>query len=114
MTVFEDIAGLMNQAKQVHLIEEQDETYVRNQVLHLLDFQAFLEQLTSVSNIMLPIFLVKLISNVIQDNVIADVFDAKEMLTEKKMVCAIALPSHHHHYFGVKYEVPPQAATDYF
>lgn len=114
MTVFEDIAGLMNQAKQVHLIEEQDETYVRNQVLHLLDLQAFPEQLTSATNDTIPNLLEKLISYAIQENVIADVFDDKEMLTAKIMDCFVARPSTIQHYFDEKYEASPQAATDYF
>src|SRR5699024_7758218 len=93
MTVFEDIAGLMNQAKQVHLIEEKDETYVRNQVLHLLDFQAFPEQLAYATNITIPNLLEKLISYDIQENVIADVLDDKEMLNSKIMDYFVARPS---------------------
>src|SRR5699024_11699858 len=56
----------------------------------------------------------KLISYAIQENVIADVFDDKEMLTAKIMDCFVARPSTIQHYFDGKYEASPQAATEYF
>src|SRR5699024_90425 len=114
MTVFENIAGLINQAKKVHLIEEQDETYARNQVLHLLELQAFTEQLAAATNDTIRILLEQLISYAIQENVIADVFDDKEMLTAKIIDCFVARPSTIQHYFDEKYKASPQAATDYF
>src|SRR5699024_11938008 len=85
-----------------------------NQVLHLLDLQAFPEQLTSATNDTIPNLLEKLISYAIQENVIADVFDDKEMLTAKIMDCFVARPSTIQHYFDEKYEAFPQAATNYF
>src|SRR5699024_12834692 len=56
----------------------------------------------------------KIIASVIQENVIADVFDDKEMLTAKIIDCFVARSSTIQHYFDEKYEASPQAATDYF
>src|SRR5699024_6692033 len=114
MTVFEDIAGLMNQAKQVHLIEEQDETYVRNQVLHLLDLEAFPEQLASATNDTIPNLMEKLISYAIRENVVAAVCDDEGLLTAEMMDCFVARPSSIQHYFSEKDKASPQAAPDYF
>ncbi|MFC0299228.1 UDP-glucose--hexose-1-phosphate uridylyltransferase [Virgibacillus soli] len=114
MTIFEDVAGLIQQAKEVHLIETQDEVYVRNQVLHLLQIASFPKEITTVTSDTIPNLLEKIIDYAIQNHVIEDIFDDKEILSAKIMNCFIPHPSVLHDKFYHKYKESPQAATDFF
>lgn len=114
MTVFEDITGLIQQAKNAQLIEQQDEVYARNQVLNLLDIQSFPKQLNTITNDTIPNLLEKLITYAIQQDVIEDIFDDKEILTAKIMDCFVARPSTVQQNFDDQYKASPKAATNYF
>src|SRR5690625_6416169 len=87
MAIFEDLTGLIHKAQEVHLIEKQDEVYVRNQVLDLLNIQSFPnEELTGTEDT-IPNLLEKLIAYAIDHDVIEDIFDDKEILSAKIMNC---------------------------
>lgn len=114
MAIFEDLTGLIHKAQEVHLIEKQDEVYVRNQVLDLLIIQSFPnEELTGTKDT-IPNLLEKLIVYAIDHNVIEDIFDDKEILSAKIINCFVARPSVVNDTFYDKYNEAPDAATDYF
>lgn len=114
MAIFEDLTGLIHKAQEVHLIEKEDEVYVRNQVLDLLNIQSFPnEELTGTEDT-IPNLLEKLIAYAIDHDVIEDIFDDKEILSAKIMNCFVARPSVVNNTFYDKYNETPDAATDYF
>src|SRR5690625_1132321 len=114
MSIFNDLAGLIEQAKTVHLIEPQDEVYVRNQVMDLLDIKSFPVESVSATEDTIPNILEKLSEYATDHDVIEDIFDAKEILSAKIMNCFIARPSVVNDIFSAKYNESPEAATDYF
>lgn len=114
MTVYEDLSGLIHQAIETKLIEELDEDYVRNQVMHLLNLKSFPEGLTTKTDDTIPNLLDKLIDYAIDQDVIEDIFDDKEMLSANIMNCFIARPSVVNATFYEKYADHPEKATDYF
>lgn len=114
MTIFEDIAGLINQAKKVHLIEYQDEVYVRNQVLDLLNIEAYPNKTIEGTEDTIPNLLEKMIAYAIKYHVIEDIFDDKEILAAQIMNCFVARPSVVNNTFYNKYRKSPREATDYF
>lgn len=114
MSIFEDLAGLIQKAKKAALIEKQDEVYVRNQVMHLLHLESFPNNLTNYTEDSIPNLLEKIIDYAIETRVIEDIFDDKEMLTANIMNCFIARPSVINDIFYKKYQEAPIEATDYF
>ncbi|MFD2209549.1 UDP-glucose--hexose-1-phosphate uridylyltransferase [Virgibacillus halophilus] len=112
--IYEDIEGLVHAALQKGLITSADQVYARNQLMHLLKLKAFPEQLDRVSEASIPDLLDKLVDNAIANNVIADVFDEKEMLAANMMNCFVARPSVIQGEFACMYDQSPEAATDYF
>src|SRR5690625_5024993 len=114
MTIFNDLSGLIDQAKAVHLIEAQDEVYVRNQVMDLLNIKSFPIESVSGTEDTIPNILEKLIDYAIDHDVIEDIFDDKEILSAKIMNCFVARPSVVNKTFYEKYNETPEAATDYF
>lgn len=114
MTIFEDLSGLIKKAKEAQLIEEQDENYVRNQVMDLLQLESFPNDVTTMTHDTIPNLLEKMIDYAVENQVIEDVFDDKEVLSANIMNCFIARPSVINRYFHEKYEISPVQATDYF
>src|SRR5690625_672643 len=114
MAIFEDLSGLIHKAQEVHLIEKQDEVYVLNQVLDLLNIQSFPNENLTGTEDTIPNLLEKLIAYAIDHSVIEDIFDDKEILSAKIMNCFVARPSVVNNTFYEKYNKSPEAATDYF
>lgn len=114
MTIFENVAGLIYQAKEAQLIERQDENYVRNQVMSLLELESFPNDLKMFTNDTIPDLLENIVQYAVENGVIEDVFDDKEMLMANIMNCFIARPSVINETFYKKYEVSPIQATNYF
>lgn len=112
--IYEDIAGLVKAALQNDLITPADEIYARNQVLQLLKLESYPEHLEKVSEAPIPDLLAKLVDAAIAKQVIADVFDEKEMLAANIMNCFVARPSVIRDNFSSLYAHSPEAATDYF
>src|SRR5690625_3551743 len=114
MSIFQDIASLIQQAKAVGLIEKEDEIYARNQLLSQLHITTYPNETIHVQNDSIPNVLEKIISYAIENKVIEDVFDDKEMLAATIMNCFIAPPSTIQRTFNEKYAQSPTEATDYF
>lgn len=114
MTIYENLAGLIQKAKETDLIETQDEIYARNQVMHLLQMKDFPNDAIHPAEDTIPNLLEKIVDYAIKSQVIEDVFDDKEMLTANIMNCFIARPSVINETFQQKYQTSPVAATDYF
>ncbi|WP_026907165.1 UDP-glucose--hexose-1-phosphate uridylyltransferase [Paucisalibacillus globulus] len=114
MTIFQDIAGLIEKAMEVSLIETSDQFYVQNQVLNLLHLQTFPERIEHATKDTIPNLLERIIAYAIKNNLIEDVLDDKEILSANLMNCFVARPSVINEIFNSKYKESPKAATDYF
>ncbi|MFB4168434.1 UDP-glucose--hexose-1-phosphate uridylyltransferase [Virgibacillus sp. JSM 102003] len=113
--IYEQISRLIEKAIEAELIEQTDRIYVRNQVMHQLGLASFPEMVYSANNEdSIPDLLENIISWAVEQDVIEDIFDAKEILTANIMNCFVARPSVINHNFYTKYEQSPVAATDYF
>lgn len=112
--IYQDIAGLIQKATDLELIEERDHIYVRNQVTNLLQLDTFPEKVNTLTDDTIPNILEKMIIYAIDHHVIDDVFDDKEILTANIMNCFVARPSVVNAIFNEKYAEAPDAATDYF
>src|SRR5699024_1139194 len=89
-TIYKHITGLVKKAIEVDLIEEADHIYARNQVLALLQIEAYPEPLPEATDDTIPNLLDKIIAYAVEQEVIADIFDAKEILTANIMNCFVA------------------------
>jgi len=112
--IFQYIEGLIQQGLNTKLIEPADETYVRNQVLGLLKLETFPEAVTNAADDTIPNLLEQIIDYAIEENVIEDIFDDKEILSAQIMNCFVARPSVINQTFNEKYKQSPETATDYF
>src|SRR5690625_213274 len=108
------IAGLIQQARDHHLIERADEIYARNQILGLLKLVSYPERMTERADDTIPNLLDNIIAYAIDAEVITDVFDEKEILAANIMNCLIARPSTINEIFQKKYAQSPIDATTYF
>ncbi|ALS79621.1 galactose-1-phosphate uridylyltransferase [Planococcus kocurii] len=112
--VYQQLAGLIQQALQVKLIEQEDIDYSRNQAMDLLGLKSFPESIENPFEDTIPNLLEQLVSYAVEQGVIADVFDDKEMLSANMMNCFVARPSAINALFNEKYAESPIAATDFF
>ncbi|AQU78410.1 UDP-glucose--hexose-1-phosphate uridylyltransferase [Planococcus faecalis] len=112
--VYQQLAGLIQQALQVKLIEQEDIDYSRNQAMDLLGLKSFPESIENPFEDTIPNLLEQLVSYAVEQGVIADVFDDKEMLSANMMNCFVARPSAINALFNEKYAESPIVATDYF
>ncbi|WP_172370042.1 UDP-glucose--hexose-1-phosphate uridylyltransferase [Sporosarcina jiandibaonis] len=112
--IYEHISGLIQKGIDTKLIEEADQIYVRNQVLALLNLESFPETNKNKTEDTIPNILEKIIAYAVENNMIENVFDDKEILSANIMNCFVARPSVINSTFQKKYEKSPQEATDYF
>lgn len=114
MTIYQVIQQLIDCALALEFIETEDEIYVRNQILYLLESNDFIvgEKIQGEANI--PDLLEKLIDYACQQGVIEDIFDEKEILACNIVNCFMPKPSAVNQLFYEKYQNNPQEATDYF
>lgn len=108
------INTLVQQALQVKLIEASDKNYVTNQVLAQLNLTGLPEETPDNTGEAIPDVLDKIILYAIENAVIEDVFDDKEILSANIMNCFVARPSVINDIFTKKYAESPEAATNYF
>nr|WP_263325299.1 UDP-glucose--hexose-1-phosphate uridylyltransferase [Neobacillus sp. Marseille-Q6967] len=111
--ITEHISGLIQKAVEVGLIEAADQIYVRNQVMSFLGMESFPEEVQP-SDDTIANLIEKVISYAVEQGVIEDVFDDKEILAANIMNCLVARPSVVNSLFNQKYQDSPVAATDYF
>ncbi|MGB6408882.1 MAG: UDP-glucose--hexose-1-phosphate uridylyltransferase, partial [Planococcus donghaensis] len=112
--IYQHLAGLVHQALQCSLIEKDDIDYVRNQVLYLIGLESYPNEKIEPTSDTIPNLLEHLIAYAVEQGVIGDVFDDKEMLSANIMNCFVARPSVVKALFNEKYRESPIAATDYF
>lgn len=112
--IYKHIQGLIQKAIDVKLIDELDQVYARNQVLDLLNLESFPETVKSPTDDSIPNLLETIIDYAVNNDVIEDVFDDKEILSANIMNCFVARPSVINDTFWNKYDAAPQNATDYF
>ncbi|OLS41316.1 UDP-glucose--hexose-1-phosphate uridylyltransferase [Bacillus sp. MRMR6] len=112
--IFQDIAGLIQKAIEVELIEASDCFYVRNQVIHLLGLESFPEDRTDPTEDTIANLVEKLVAYAVEQGVIMDVLDDREIMSANIMNCFVARPSVVNNLFNQKYKESPIAATDYF
>ena len=111
--IYSTIQQLIDQTLAVHLIEKEDEIYVRNQVLALLGLSEFKEE-AGASSVEIPDLLELIVDYACEQGLIEDIFDEKEIFSSKIMNCFIARPSTVNQLFYEKYQQKPGAATQYF
>jgi UDPglucose--hexose-1-phosphate uridylyltransferase len=113
--IFQLIQQLMNQAISVQLIDRDDQIYVRNQIMSLLQLNEFpeVEQMDR-RELAIEDILDLMIQYACEKGIIEDIFDLKEMLSSKIMNCFVARPSTVNRIFYEKYQQSPDLATRYF
>lgn len=114
MTMDTLIQGLLHQAKKEGLLHAQDEIYARNQMLFLLKKISFSSATEAGVQDTIPNLLDLLVQEAVQENIIEDVFDAKEQLQANLMNCLLPLPSQVTKTFYKWYAEHPEQATNYF
>jgi UDPglucose--hexose-1-phosphate uridylyltransferase len=114
MDIYQVIQQLIDCALALEFIEQEDEIYVRNQILHLLAIHDFAAVKKIQNESEIPDLLEKLVDYACENEVIEDLFDEKEILTSNLMNCFMPKPSAVNQCFYEKYKVNAQAATDYF
>jgi UDPglucose--hexose-1-phosphate uridylyltransferase len=112
--ICQDIAGLIQKALEIELIEPADRIYVRNQVMSLIGLEAFPEEKIQPVNDTIPNLVEKLTAYAVEQGVIENIFDEKEILAANIMNCFVPMPSIVNKSFNMKYQESPKAATDYF
>lgn len=123
MQIYTVIQKLLNEATERQLIEKTDEIYARNQILSLLNLESFegkgredacLFPESENSDLVIPILVDQIVAYAIENHVIEDFFDAKEIFAAKVMNCLVARPSEVNRNFYEKYREKPEEATNYF
>jgi UDPglucose--hexose-1-phosphate uridylyltransferase len=113
--IFQLIQQLINQAISVQLIEKDDQIYVRNQIISLLQLNEFREvDQMDKRELAIPDILDLIVRYACEKGIIEDIFDLKEMLSSKIMNCFVARPSTVNRIFYEKYQQSPDLATRYF
>ncbi|WP_342504784.1 UDP-glucose--hexose-1-phosphate uridylyltransferase [Sporosarcina sp. FSL K6-2383] len=112
--IYQQITGLIRQALQIELIEYADQIYATNQVLALLHLKAMPAQIENSIDDTIPNLLEQIIDYAVEQGIIEDVFDDREILSANIMNCFVARPSVINNIFQEKYRHSPQQATDYF
>lgn len=112
--IYQHISGLIHQAIKDELIEDSDEIYVRNQIMNLLGLNKFPKQLKNKTIDSIPNILNQIVLFAIQQELIKDSSDEKEMLSANIMNCFIPRPSEINRIFNEKFQKSPIEATNYF
>lgn len=112
--IYQDIAGLIQKALEMELIEPADRIYVRNQVMSLIGLEAFPEEEIQPVDNTIPNLVEKITAYAVGQGVIGNIFDDKEILAANIMNCFVPMPSIVNKSFNMKYQESPKAATDYF
>jgi UDPglucose--hexose-1-phosphate uridylyltransferase len=115
MMIFQLIQQLIHQAISVQLIERDDQIYVRNQLMSLLQLNEFREvDQIDKRELSIQDILDLMVQYACEKGIIEDIFDLKEMLSSKIMNCFVARPSTVNRIFYEKYQQSPDLATRYF
>lgn len=108
------INSLIGKAINEGLTDQRNCVYIRNKILAALNIKDFATQNTLMIDDSIPQLLGKIIEFAVQNDTIRDTLDEKEILKSNIMDLFLDMPSTIEEKFYKKYEVSPQAATDYF
>ncbi|MGD6958256.1 UDP-glucose--hexose-1-phosphate uridylyltransferase [Rossellomorea aquimaris] len=111
--IYQHIAGLIQKALDVQLIEPADKIYMRNQVMSLLGLETYPEDVQE-SDDTLSNLVEKIIAYAVEEKVIDNLYDDKEVLAANIMNCFVPRPSVVNTVFNQSYQESPNAATNYF
>ncbi|MGM0754136.1 MAG: UDP-glucose--hexose-1-phosphate uridylyltransferase [Bacillota bacterium] len=115
MSIFFTIDAIIQKALEAELIGKEDEIYARNRILALLKMEEYKsEEADSLDGITIPDLLETLTVYAVENGIIEDLFDHKEMFTASVMDCLVARPSVINQTFTQHYKEDPKQATDYF
>ncbi|WP_186575996.1 UDP-glucose--hexose-1-phosphate uridylyltransferase [Aquibacillus kalidii] len=114
MEIYSYISQIVDKGIQAELIEDNDSIYVRNQVLGLLSLNTYDDKPVAPTEKTMPDLLELLVDYAVQNCVIENAMDAKDILSSKIMNCFISKPSEINREFYRRYKASPEDATDYF
>jgi UDPglucose--hexose-1-phosphate uridylyltransferase len=114
LMIYQDIAGLIQKALELELIEPGDRIYARNRVMSLIGLETFPEEEIQPVDDTIPNLVEKITDYAVRQGVIENVFDEKEFISANIMNCFVPMPSIVNKSFNMKYQESPRAATDYF
>jgi UDPglucose--hexose-1-phosphate uridylyltransferase len=114
MNIYSSIQGILNQAVSVELIHSEDEIYSRNKIMSLLALGSFPEQVPFNSKKEIPELLDEIVYYAIEEGIIKDQLDEKEIFSSTLMDLFLPSPSDINFTFYQKYQNDPKTATDYF
>lgn len=113
-TIYQHIKGLIQKGIERKLIEKADCIYVRNLILAQLQLKTYPESLPVPTEDTIPNLLDKIVAYAVEQEVIWDTFDDKEILAANIMNIFVARPSVINQTFYDNYKESPATATDYF
>lgn len=114
MNIYRDVQTLIDTVIRLNIMDQQDEVYARNQILWLLGISDFTVSEKTSEGITIPELIDRLVGYAVQQEVIEEVFDEKEILAAKIMDVVMPKPSEVNRVFFEKYKRQPKEATDYF
>ncbi|SDK18568.1 UDP-glucose--hexose-1-phosphate uridylyltransferase [Sediminibacillus albus] len=114
MSVYRTISNLIDNAIKADLIEPCDRVYVRNQILGLLHLNDYQDEEGSGQQAAIPDLIEELVGTAVENNVIEDVLDDKEIFAANLMNIFLPKPSVINQLFTEKWEQSPKEATNYF
>src|SRR5690625_3114189 len=112
--IFPLISSLIQKAIDEKLIEQRDKLYIQNQLIELFHLKQFPAKETRLIDDTIPNLLEKIIDYAVEEEIIENIFDEKEILSANIMNHFIPLPSEVERSFYEKYEQSPADATNYF
>lgn len=108
------VQQLLNKAINIQLLNVDDEIYVRNQIMGLLEIKQMEPFFGLESEEDLPDLLEKLVDYACAEGIIENYLDEREILASRVMNTMLPLPSEVNHTFYQNYRESPKQATDYF
>lgn len=114
MNIYQVIQRLIGRALSFKLIEQEDEIYVRNQILSMLHIDDYLVKESVEITGEIPDLLEQLVDYACEHGIIKNLFDEREMLASKIMDCFLPKPSTVNERFYQEYKRNPEDATNDF
>jgi UDPglucose--hexose-1-phosphate uridylyltransferase len=116
MNVYIALEQLVQHAVTLEMIQPDDTIYARNQVMSLLGLLDFPERIVKEEGKKqdIPALLEELVQFAVQEGLIEDLMDEKEILSSKIMNVFMPKPSDVNQAFYKKWKVKPSNATEYF
>ncbi|PLR76870.1 UDP-glucose--hexose-1-phosphate uridylyltransferase [Bacillus sp. V3-13] len=114
MDIYSVLQELLHKAISIELISGEDGVYARNQIMPLLALNDFRCEETSETDKDIPDLLDELTDYAVENGLIEDLLDEREILSSKIMNVFMPRPSDINRIFYEKYKEEPESATSYF